>query len=160
MLKKKFFRRRKFCLIKFCSARFSKRTNFLLVASYWLLVTSHQLLVTSYQSLVTSYQSLVTSHQLLVTSYQSLVTSNQSLVTSPSHQLLVTNPQLLVTSCQLIVIDHQLLLFTSYYQAVASEVTIYQLLQKICQMNSSDIKTFFQSTDFLNALAVTFMINF
>ena len=52
---------------------------------------------------------------------------------------------LLITSYQLLI--------PCYYCSLATSqqllVTIYQILQIICKMNSSHIKTFFRSTDFL-----------
>ena len=98
-----------------------------------------QSLVTSYPSIVTSYQSLVANHQLLVTSYQSLLAS--------------TSYQLQVAINQLLVFNHYLpLLVTSYQSRIASRVTIYQLLQIICNMELIRHKNLFPSTYFLMLL--------
>ena len=87
----------------------------------------------SFLSCNTDKGKLFTSHQLLVTSRQLPVTS---------YQLLKNNPQLLVTSCQSVV--------TSQWLLVKSLFT--QLLQIICKMNSSNIKTLYHSTDFSMSL--------
>ena len=103
------------------------------------LFASPQLLVTRQQSLVTSHQSLVANHQLLVTSYQSLLAS--------------TSYQLRVAINQLLVFNHYLpLLVTSYQSRIASKVTIYQLLQIICNMELIRHKNLFPSTYFLMLL--------
>ena len=103
-------------------------------------------LVTSYQSLVPSYyQLLVTSYYLLIISYQLPVSSHQLPVSS--HQLLVIN----------IVISYYC--STSYQSPVASEVTIYQLLQIICNMVFIRHKKPFPEHFIRNVFAVTFMMN-